>query len=152
MRIAILSDIHGNLRAFEAVLADLKRTSPDIVFHGGDLADAGSDPAEIVDQVRSLRWEGVAGNTEQMLATPETFETFSKKFPNLDSLWGAVRDMAAFTRERLGQERLSWLGQLPLVTKTELIGLVHASPGNPWSAPSAQDSDEQFNSIYSRKI
>ena len=40
MRIAIVSDIHGNLTAFEAVLADLRQTSPDLVFHGGDLAHA----------------------------------------------------------------------------------------------------------------
>jgi predicted phosphodiesterase len=37
VRIAIVSDIHGNLTAFEAVLADLGQTSPDLVLHGGDL-------------------------------------------------------------------------------------------------------------------
>jgi len=40
MRIAILSDIHGNRTAFEAVLADLRQTSPDLILHGGDLAAA----------------------------------------------------------------------------------------------------------------
>jgi predicted phosphodiesterase len=40
MRIAILSDIHDDLTAFEAVLADLQHTSPDLILHGGDLADA----------------------------------------------------------------------------------------------------------------
>ena len=40
MRIAVISDIHGNRTAFAAVLADLKLTSPDLIFHGGDLADA----------------------------------------------------------------------------------------------------------------
>jgi predicted phosphodiesterase len=49
MRIAIVSDIHSNQTAFEAVLADLRQTSPDVVLHGGDLADTGSSPAEIVD-------------------------------------------------------------------------------------------------------
>jgi predicted phosphodiesterase len=42
MRIAVVSDIHGNRTAFEAVLADLRQTSPDLIFHGGDLADAGA--------------------------------------------------------------------------------------------------------------
>jgi putative phosphoesterase len=149
MRVAIVSDIHGNRTAFEAVLADLKQTSPDIVFHGGDLADAGSGPVEIVDQIRNLGWKGVAGNTDQMLASPETFETFANRAPKLASLWDAIRNMAAFTRERLGEERLSWLRSLPLMQINELVALVHASPGNPWVAPSAQDSDEQFNSVYS---
>jgi 3',5'-cyclic AMP phosphodiesterase CpdA len=56
MRIAILSDAHGNLRAFQAVLADLRQVAPDLVVHGGDLAYGGARPAEIIDQVRSLGW------------------------------------------------------------------------------------------------
>jgi predicted phosphodiesterase len=44
MRMAIVSDIHGNLTAFEAVLVDLKQTSPDLILHGGDLADTGASP------------------------------------------------------------------------------------------------------------
>src|ERR1019366_7222204 len=41
MSIAIVSDIHGNLTAFEAVVADLREMSPDLILHGGDLADGG---------------------------------------------------------------------------------------------------------------
>jgi 3',5'-cyclic AMP phosphodiesterase CpdA len=52
MRVAVVSDIHGNLTAFEAVLADIRRASPDLVVHGGDLADPGSSPIEIVDLIR----------------------------------------------------------------------------------------------------
>jgi predicted phosphodiesterase len=46
MRVAVVSDIHGNLTAFETVLADIRRCSPDLVLHGGDLADGGSSPVE----------------------------------------------------------------------------------------------------------
>jgi predicted phosphodiesterase len=67
MRIAIISDIHGNRTAFEAVLADLKQTAPDLVLHGGDLADSGSSPDEIVDRIRDLGWRGVVGNADEML-------------------------------------------------------------------------------------
>jgi predicted phosphodiesterase len=42
MQVAVVSDIHGNLTAFEAVLADLRQCLPDLVLHGGDLADPGS--------------------------------------------------------------------------------------------------------------
>ena len=45
MRIAIVSDIHANLTAFEAVLSDLDETSPDLIMHGGDLADGGANGA-----------------------------------------------------------------------------------------------------------
>lgn len=56
MRVAVISDIHGNLTAFEAVQADLRQVSPDVVLHGGDLADGGSIPTEIVDSIRDLGW------------------------------------------------------------------------------------------------
>ena len=69
MGIAILSDIHGNRTAFEAVLSDIRDVSPDIVLHGGDLADGGSSPVEIVDYIRDLGWPGVIGNTDGMLAS-----------------------------------------------------------------------------------
>ena len=66
MRVAIVSDIHGNRRAFEAVLADMRQAAPDLILHGGDLAAGGAQPAEIIDQVRSLGWPGVRGNTDEM--------------------------------------------------------------------------------------
>jgi predicted phosphodiesterase len=149
MRIAVVSDIHGNRTAFEAVLADLQQTAPDAIFHGGDLSDAGSGSIEIVDQIRSLGWKGVAGNTDQMLALPETFESFANRSPKLASLWDVLREMAAATRELLGKERLDWLRNLPLIHVHDPIAIVHAIPGDTWSAPSSQASDEELVSRYS---
>ena len=71
MRLAVISDIHGNLTALEAVLKDLAVTSPDLVVHGGDLVLNGSSPAEVVDLVRTLGWPGVVGNTDELLWNPE---------------------------------------------------------------------------------
>ena len=67
MRIAIVSDIHGNQTAFEAVLADLRQTSPDMVVYGGHLADSGASPVGIVDRIRELGWQSVVGDTDEML-------------------------------------------------------------------------------------
>ncbi len=78
MRIAIVSDIHGNRTAFDAVLKDLRETAPDLILHGGDLADMGASPAEIVDRIRDLGWNGVLGNTDEMHARPESLEEFAK--------------------------------------------------------------------------
>jgi hypothetical protein len=137
MRIAVVSDIHGNRTAFEAVLADLRQTSPDVVLHGGDLAETGSSPAETVDCIRSLGWQGVVGNTDQMLPLPETFEEFANQSPKLQSPWAVLREMAAATREALGKERLAWLRSLPLTQIHARIALVHASPENPRGAAQA---------------
>jgi predicted phosphodiesterase len=148
MRIAIVSDIHGNRTAFEAVLADLQQTSPDIILHGGDLADAGSSPVEIVDQIRHFGWQGVVGNTDEMLSTPETFEEFTKHSPKLQPLWAVVREMAAATRNALGEERLAWMRGLPRLQTHASMALVHASPETPWRAPMPEANDAELESIY----
>ena len=63
MRVAVVTDIHGNRRALQAVLADLKHVTPDLILHGGDLVFGGTRPADIIDEIRSLGWPGVLGNT-----------------------------------------------------------------------------------------
>lgn len=69
MRIAVVSDIHANLTALEAVIADLKTISPDFIVHGGDLC-SGSRAAEVIDRIRDLGWPGVYGNGDEMLWDP----------------------------------------------------------------------------------
>jgi predicted phosphodiesterase len=148
MRIAIVSDIHGNRTAFEAVLADLRQTAPDLIFHGGDLADSGSSPAEIVDRIRDLAWPGVVGNTDEMLFDPESLTRFASPLPHLQSLFAAIGEMAAATREALGETRLAWLRKLPRVQVEGPMALVHASPESPWRAPMATAGDAELESVY----
>src|SRR5438045_4641103 len=131
MRIAILSDIHGNRTAFEAVLADLRQTSPDLILHGGDLADGGASPAEIVDRIRGLGWQGVLGNTDEMLARPESLREFAKQSPKLQPLFDAIEEMAVATRAALGEERPAWLRGLPRVQIQPPIAAVTATPRRP---------------------
>lgn len=148
MRIAIVSDIHGNRTAFEAVIADLRQTAPDLVLHGGDLADAGASPVEIIDCIRDLGWQGVLGNTDEMLFRPESLEEFASQSSAPPSLWNAVREMAAATRSMLGEERIAWLRGLPRVQVHAPLALVHASPESPWRAPTSQATDAELESIY----
>jgi len=148
MRIAVVSDIHGNQTAFEAVLADLRQTAPDLVLHGGDLADAGSSPVRIVDKIRDLGWKGVVGNTDEMLFRPESLEEFASQSSAPPSLWTAIRDMAAATRALLGEERIAWLRGLPRVQIYAPMALVHASPQSPWRAPTSQATDTELESVY----
>jgi putative phosphoesterase len=148
MRIAVLSDIHGNLTAFDAVLADIQQASPDLVLHGGDLADAGSSPTEIIDRIRSLGWQGVMGNTDEMLIQPTSLEDFASQSSAPPAIWEAIRQIATATREALGEQRLAWLRQLPRIKIQDAFALVHASPNSCWRAPSPDATDADLNAIY----
>lgn len=148
MRIAVVSDIHGNLTAFEAVWADLRSAAPDLVIHAGDLADGGWRPVEIVDAIRALGWTGVMGNGDEMLSRPESLEAFARESSAPAALWDAVRRMAAVTRGMLGEERLSWLGLLPLAITPPGFAVVHASPGSCWKAPPANATDAELQHVY----
>ncbi len=150
MRIAIVSDIHGNLTAFEAVLADLRQTAPDLILHGGDLSQGGSRPAEIVDRIRDLGWQGVLGNSDEMLFRPESLEAFAGQSSAPPAMWDAIREMAQATREVLGEDRLGWLSGLPLSQARGPMALVHASPDSTWKSPGHEASDGELQSVFGR--
>jgi putative phosphoesterase len=148
MRVAIVSDVHGNLRAFDAVLADLRQVAPDLVVHGGDLAYGGTHPPEIIDQVRSLGWPGVRGNTDEMLWAPESLTNFAATTPKLAPLLGMLRDLISPTVASIGPERLRWLEGLPPQYSQENFSLVHASPNDLWRAPMPEASDDELQATY----
>ncbi len=67
MKLAIISDIHGNAVAFEAVLDELKKDAPDRVVCLGDAIQGGPQPAECVSILRSKNWPVVMGNADAWL-------------------------------------------------------------------------------------
>ena len=148
MRVAIVSDIHGNLTALEAVLADLRQTSPDLILNGGDLPQGGSRPAEVLDRIRDLGWPGVVGNADEILYRPESLDEFASQSKAPPSLWPPIREMAEATAALLGEDRLAWLRELPLVQIHGPLALVHASPGNCWRSPAETSSDSELESVY----
>jgi putative phosphoesterase len=148
MRIAIVSDVHGNLTALESVLADLKQSAPDVVIHGGDLAHGGAHPAEVVDRIRELGWLGVCGNTDEMLWAPERLHALASASPTLSDMFAAIEETIPVTCEQLGEERIAWLKTLPYVQRTEQFAIVHAQPKDLWRAPGPKASDHELLSAY----
>jgi len=148
MRVAVVSDIHGNLTALEAVIADLKDVSPDLIVHGGDLVASGFRPAEVVDRIRQLGWPGVLGNTDEMLWNPDRLAAL--RDTRLRGLGEALRHIAIATAERIGPERIDWLRTLPTTWRSAdlIISVVHASPEDLWRAPLLDASDENLECVY----
>jgi predicted phosphodiesterase len=149
VRVAIVSDVHGNLTAFEAVLADIQRRNPDLVLHGGDLALMGAQPAEVIDRVRELGWPGVVGNTDEVLWRPQEQLHQEELAPKLRTLLRLIfQEYAPASLGLLGQERVTWLRELPAQRRVEDLALVHAAPDDLWRAPMPDGTDDELSATY----
>jgi putative phosphoesterase len=146
MRIAVVSDIHANLTALDAVLVDLKTVSPDLVVHGGDLC-SGSGAAEVLDRIRDLGWPGVYGNGDEMLWDPNKAYEYIEAV-GLHGMREIVSQQIAFTLDAIGSERLAWLHALPIRWSGHDLAVVHAAPDDVWRSPSAEASDEELVNTY----
>ena len=136
MRIAVISDVHGNMTALEAVVADLKTVGADLVVHGGDLAANGSRPDQVIDSIQAFGWRGVRGNTDEMRWRPELYEESLRKHPPRRGLRQVLfSECAPATRELVGDARLDWLRTQPTQWQGNGVAVMHASPGDLWRAP-----------------
>jgi len=149
VRIAIISDIHGNLTALEAVMADLRQQRPDIIFHGGDVATAGCNPAEVIELIKDAGWAGVLGNTEEMLWDDSGLRAMEASAPKLKPLLATLEQFANTTKKMIGNQRLDWLRKLPPELRYDNLVLMHATPGNVWRAPMDTADDQAFIDAYS---
>jgi predicted phosphodiesterase len=133
-RIAVLSDIHGNLPALQEVRKAVDAARPDYVAICGDLALNGPDPAGTVDLVRELEKAGafvICGNTDLAVTDGDytaAFPWFTEGPP--DSYKAAVE----WARDELGDDRVDYLRHLPwerrLRIDDTLVLFCHASPGS----------------------
>jgi len=103
---------------------------------------------EIIDEIRTLGWPGVLGNTDEMLWTQERPIEMTSAHPQLASLLERLQDMVAPMRARIGDERLRWLRSLPIMQAGEGFAVVHASPKNLWQAPMANAADEEIEKTH----
>jgi predicted phosphodiesterase len=133
-RIAVLSDIHGNVVALQAVRVALKKAKPDAILIAGDLVLNGPEPAASIDALRELEADGaliVQGNTDVAVADFD----YAAAFPSYtDGIPDAMRHATEWAHDALGDERLDWLRRLPaerrLRVDDTLVLVTHASPGS----------------------
>lgn len=120
-RVAVLGDIHANLEALEAVLADAQDQGCDRHACLGDVVGYNANPAECVNIVRRMNMTCVKGNHDDFCSTD-------------DSLPGvSLRAVAAveWTRRQLGAEDKAWLRGLRMIRMVGGFTLVHATLDNP---------------------
>ncbi len=121
MIIAILSDIHANLEALDAVTSAAEDAGAEVFACLGDVVGYGPDPAACLDAVRELCDVVVMGNHDLAVVTGDG----SGYLPD-DGRTAAMAHHAG-----LDEERLRWLATLPLKTEAHGATFVHASPDDP---------------------
>ena len=120
MRVLVLSDIHGNLAALEAVL-EAEGDRFDEAWCLGDVVGYGARPNECVDRIRELTTVCLAGNHDLAVVGRVDVDRFG----------GDAARAARWTREILGAEQEAWLETLEPTSEQGAIALAHASPRDP---------------------
>lgn len=120
MRLAVLSDVHGNAFALEAVLKDIQAAAPDAVYNLGDTVWGAADPARAWALQAEFAPPSVRGNTDERVSGQRA----------------GKEDMRGWLRSQLPEGVPERLGQLP--TFLDVAGgevrLAHGSPRDPWEA------------------
>jgi predicted phosphodiesterase len=125
MRIAILSDIHGNLVALDACLADLQaQGGADVIVAAGDLCMDGPKPKKVLQRLQEIGAQCLRGNTDRFICATDASE--------LAALGDAERKQILWTRDEIGEKWVAWLSSLPFSLRfgdagNELL-VVHANP------------------------
>jgi diadenosine tetraphosphatase ApaH/serine/threonine PP2A family protein phosphatase len=123
MRIAVVSDVHSNLPALEAVLEEIGKVHADMICCLGDIVGYGPFPNECVALIRKHAAAVVKGNHDSGLLG----ETPIRDFNNLG------KQSLRWTGEVIAAEHLEFLRGLPMLTTVGPLTLVHATPANPGS-------------------
>lgn len=125
MRIAIVSDIHGNLVGLDACLADLQaQGGADVIVAAGDFCMDGPKPKKVLQRLQEVGAQCLRGNTERFICATDASE--------ITALDEVEKKQIVWTREQLGEKWIAWLCALPFSLRfgdaeNELL-VVHANP------------------------
>jgi predicted phosphodiesterase len=139
-RIAFISDPHGDRLALDKVISDLEGAGPlDEVLVGGDLAQGGAQPVEVIDEIRKRGWPSVRGNADDLLVRIADGHPAAEAMREGEAAHGvlpeAVASHARWSMSRLGPELIEYLRSLPIsiVRGPFAFGTVVLVHATPWS-------------------
>lgn len=131
MKIAIISDIHGNMQALESVLKNIEKENCQKIFCLGDLAMAGPEPEKTIEKIRNISntkdFEIIQGNTDEMIANCD-----NQMIHMLEQNNPVMAHALACDVQIISEEQKNYLRSLPKQKEIEIEGLkillVHGSP------------------------
>lgn len=121
MRIAIISDIHGNKEALETALEDIRQRAPDRIVCLGDIVGYGANPVECLAAVREATPYIVLGNHDEAIFDPSKREHFAPM----------AREAIIWTSNQLAASDRNFLAGLPYRLRIDEFLFVHATPEHP---------------------
>jgi predicted phosphodiesterase len=127
MRIAIFSDIHGNLVGLDACLTDLQaQGGADLIVGAGDLCLDGPKPKKVLQRLQEVGAQCLRGNTDRFICAKDASE--------LAALDDAERAQIGWTKEQIGEKWIAWLAALPFSLRfgdpANQLLVVHANPSS----------------------
>jgi len=133
-KIAVISDIHGNIPALEAVLEDIKLRGIERIICLGDLVGKGPHSSEAIEVIRKECEHVVMGNWDDFITRPSEFETLQ------------------WHQKQLSEEQLNYLRELPFsiefIMSGKLIRMFHASPRSLYERVQPGAPSEQRISLF----
>jgi len=138
MRIAVISDIHGNMDAFRQVLDDIGRSDVDGIFCLGDMVGYGPEPEAVVQQIQALEIPTVMGNHEWGVANPKVLEFFNP----------LARRSLQLTAQMLSDDSIRYICGLEAARVIENCRLVHGFPPDSISTYLFQVADDKIISTF----
>ena len=118
-RLALIADIHANLEALHAVVADIARHDADRIICLGDIVGYGPDPADCIELVHTVCDHIVLGNHDEAATHPQLLGSFNPR----------ARASLQYTHDVLSDDHLHLLAKLPDRAKTDGVSFTHASFG-----------------------
>lgn len=150
MRFAILSDIHGNLIAFEAVLGDIRSQGHfDHIIVAGDLCWFGPRPGQVIDRILESGALALMGNMDAVVLGKDS------PFPTAGLVDEAAHPLTAWTRAELSPAQFSFLEGLPFARRFHIdnahnLLVVHANPRNLDDPIAPNTSEEQVRALIAQ--
>lgn len=123
MRYAVISDVHSNIEAFNVVLFELEKESPDQILFIGDVIGYGPDPNECIKKIKEVAYIVLIGNHDHAAIGLTDISSFNPY----------AREAIEWTIDRLTEDEKLYLSQLPItdkITKDDIF-LVHSTPKRP---------------------
>lgn len=138
MKLAVLSDIHANLEAFQEVLADLKSQTVDLILTLGDAIGYGPDPAEVIYLLQENRILSVMGNHERAVADPKNLNWFNP----------TARKALEITTKMLSSESIDYISKFPNAMVHFGARFVHGFPPESQTTYLFQVTDRKMNRAF----